>query len=152
MLLPGETRVVSRANKKLDAELAQLETMSPAQLKALWPTHFDTPAPSVIAGVLRRLLAQRIQERRLGGIPPRVFRALERCAEQGSPRPAVAAFEVTPDTMFIREWNDRTITVEASAEGFVWEGQQYRSLSHIAREVTGAQWSGPRFFGLTSHA
>jgi hypothetical protein len=54
-------------------------------------------------------------------------------------------------TRLVREWNGRTITVEVSDSGFVHAGRSWRSLSEIARHVTGAHWSGPRFFGLTSH-
>jgi hypothetical protein len=49
----------------------------------------------------------------------------------------------------VREWNGQTIAVEVRADGFWWKDQLWRSLSEIAREVTGAHWSGPRFFGLT---
>lgn len=51
-------------------------------------------------------------------------------------------------TRLIREWNGQTIAVEVVEGGFVWNDRTYRSLSEIAREVTGAHWSGPRFFGL----
>ena len=53
-----------------------------------------------------------------------------------------------PGTRLVREWNGRTYHVEVVADGFVWNGRTHRSLSAIAREITGAQWSGPRFFGL----
>ena len=62
-----------------------------------------------------------------------------------SPRRNVA---LSPGTRLIREWNGRTIAVEVREDGFVWEDRTYRSLSEIARAVTGAHWSGPRFFGL----
>jgi hypothetical protein len=58
---------------------------------------------------------------------------------------------LTPGTRLIREWNGRTIAVEVRDDGFVWNDQSYRSLSQIAREVTGAHWSGPRFFGQHRH-
>ncbi|MXO72851.1 DUF2924 domain-containing protein [Altererythrobacter buctensis] len=52
------------------------------------------------------------------------------------------------DTRFVRSWNGRTVSVEAQTDGFVFEDRYYQSLSAIAREVTGTNWSGPRFFGL----
>jgi len=140
---------MSRKREKLNADLVALATMSPAQLKAVWPSHFETPAPSVVSGVLRRLLAHRVQERRLGGLPTKILRELKRCAAEGQATAPSPPLEVTPGTRFLREWNGRTIAVEALEEGFIWEGLKYGSLSEIAREVTGAHWSGPRFFGLT---
>jgi hypothetical protein len=53
-----------------------------------------------------------------------------------------------PGTRLVREWNGRTYHVEVTKNGFVWNGKTHRSLSVIAREITGAQRSGPRFFGL----
>ncbi len=51
-------------------------------------------------------------------------------------------------TRLVREWNGRMHVVEVTENGFVWDGKSYRSLSAIARRITGAHWSGPRFFGL----
>ena len=53
-------------------------------------------------------------------------------------------------TTLIREWHGRTHTVSVTAEGFDYEGRRYSSLTSIAREITGAAWSGPRFFGVTA--
>ncbi len=55
-------------------------------------------------------------------------------------------------TRLVRSWNGRTIEVLVSEHGYTWEDRSYRSLSHIAREVTGTAWSGPRFFGLEANA
>ena len=55
-----------------------------------------------------------------------------------------------PGTRLVREWNGRTHVVEVVDKGFIWEGDRHRSLSAIARAITGARWSGPRFFGVTS--
>ncbi len=133
---------------KLDDRLSALATMSPTQLRKEWGD--EPPAPDVTAALLRRLLAQRLQERRHGALPALVARELERRAS-GDPQPLQLrrARALTPGTRLIREWQDRTIAVEVTDNGFVWEQQRYRSLSQIAREVTGAHWSGPRFFGLT---
>ena len=58
---------------------------------------------------------------------------------------------LSPGTRLIREWNGRTIAVEVLEEGFHYEKRTWRSLSEIAKAVTGAHWSGPRFFGLKRH-
>ena len=56
--------------------------------------------------------------------------------------------EAQPGARLIRDWNGSTHTVDVVEDGFVWNGERYRSLSAIARAITGARWSGPRFFGL----
>lgn len=98
-------------------------------------------------------MAQRLQEKRYGALPLMVVRELERVASA----PALASLggptrkdiALTPGIRLIREWNGRTIAVEVTGDGtFLWNDQSYGSLSEIARVVTGAHWSGPRFFGL----
>ncbi len=137
---------------KLDDRLTALAVMSPAQLREAWEAAHDAAPPSVGRVLLRRLLAQRLQEKRHGGLPALVIRELERAAQRGlnvpspAPRP-----ELTPGTRLIRDWNGTTIAVEVIEGGFSWEGKNWRSLSQIAREVTGAHWSGPRFFGLAAN-
>jgi hypothetical protein len=59
---------------------------------------------------------------------------------------------LTAGARLIREWNGQTIAVEVRPDGFWWQEKAWRSLSEIAREVTGAHWSGPRFFGLNRRA
>jgi hypothetical protein len=131
---------------KLDNQMAALAAMSPTQLRE-WGA--EPPAPGVTAALLRRLLAQRLQERRHGALPALVARELERRASgESQPLQPRRPRALTPGTRLVREWQGRTIAVEVSDNGFVWEQQQYRSLSQIARKVTGAHWSGPRFFGL----
>lgn len=139
---------------RLDRELAALVTMSPMLLRERWAAVMGGDggsAPSVPPALLRRLLAQQLQEKRHGRLPLLVARELERiAASAGSdvaepPRPAVT---LSPGTRLIREWNRQTIAVEVTDAGFIWNDRLYRSLSEIARAVTGAHWSGPRFFGL----
>jgi hypothetical protein len=57
-----------------------------------------------------------------------------------------------PGSVLLREWNGLTYSVEVTPEGYVLEGQSFRSLSGVARRITGANWSGPRFFGLKQRA
>lgn len=135
---------------RLDKALTALATMSPAQLQEKWVEVNPGPPPTVPTPLLRRLLAHRLQEKRHGGLPLLVARELERLGNVGSaaPEPARKSVVLTPGTRLIRDWNGRTIAVEVREDGFFWEEQTYRSLSEIARSVTGAHWSGPRFFGL----
>jgi len=137
---------------KLDEEIAALAEMAAAQLRDRWEELEGSPAPAFGASLLRRLLAQRMQERRHGGLPPMVRRELLRIAAgEQAPSPARPRPQLTPGTRLVGEWNGRTITVEVSDSGFQHGGRNWRSLSEVARHVNGAHWSGPRFFGLTGH-
>ncbi len=131
----------------LSKRLTALATLSLAQLRGEWSAVGDDEPPAVPADLLRRLLAQRLQEKRFGGLPVAVERELTRIAagaEGASFRPAAV---LRPGARLVREWQGRNIVVDVGDDGFAWEGRTYRSLSSIAREVTGAHWSGPRFFG-----
>jgi hypothetical protein len=99
------------------------------------------------------LLAQKLQERRYGGLPAVVRRELARIAAGDQPtgvRPLTKK-SIKPGTRLLREWQGRSIQVVVAEDGFLWENRRYRSLSEIAREVTGVRWSGPRFFGLNTN-
>ena len=137
---------------RLEKDLAALETMSPLHLRERWAAAVTEDAPAVPTALLRRLLAQRLQEKRHGKLPLLVARKLERAVTTAAKKEASKLSRrnvaLTPGTRLIREWNGKTIAVEVTEADFVWKDRRYRSLSEIAREVTGAHWSGPRFFGL----
>jgi hypothetical protein len=86
----------------------------------------------------------------LGGLQPELRRQL--CAIAGRPRdggnPALAAPRLKPGTKLLRDWRGHTHEVLVVDQGFVWQQVRYRSLSEIARAITGTRWSGPVFFGL----
>ena len=141
----------SRGEARVAADLARLGALSPAGLRSEWKTLTGLDAPRVGTGLLRRLVAQRLQEKRLGAVPAMVVRELERMASSDAPPTAPRTpTRLAAGARLIREWQGRTIAVLTTEDGFDWEGRSYRSLSQIAREVTGAHWSGPRFFGLTA--
>ncbi|MFD0979936.1 MULTISPECIES: DUF2924 domain-containing protein [Roseobacteraceae] len=130
--------------------VADLETMDRAALIAAWTEIFDTQVPKGLSrSFLRRFLATEIQTRRSGGLPARVRKALMQSDDLGR-RSKTAKLE--PGSRLLREWNGVTHVVEVTEDGFRWNGQSWRSLSVIAREITGAHWSGPRFFGLNRKA
>ena len=128
-----------------------IETMDRAALLAAWSETFGSPAPKGISRTfLRRFLAYEVQVQQSGGLPKRVVTALMRPARQiqlKTPSPALK-----PGGRLLREWNGVTHVVDVTDGGFVWKGETWRSLSAIAREITGAHWSGPRFFGLNGKA
>ena len=135
---------------RLEKDLIALATMLPAQMAERWAEFDNGAVPTVPPALLRRLLAQRLQEKRYGKLPLLVARELDQAIAR-EPRAAVPSPKrIAPSigTRLIREWNGQTVTVEVIERGFSYDGQVYRSLSEIAREVTGAHWSGPRFFGL----
>lgn len=127
--------------------------MNAAQLGDLWTRLAESPVPNVPSGLLRRFVAQRLQEKRHRGLPALVSRELDAIADAGAgaasryrPVPPVI---IRPGTRLIREWNGKTIAVTAAEQGFEYDGKHFSSLTQIASEVTGTHWSGPRFFGVT---
>jgi hypothetical protein len=138
---------------RIDDELDALASLSPTQLKERWRAVQGSPPPSVPTSLLRRLVAQCLQERRYGALPALVGRELARLGQGGvAAEPVRQRIQLTPGTRLVREWNGRTISVEVVDAGFSYDDRTWRSLSEIARHVTGAHWSGPRFFGLTANA
>ena len=138
---------------RLQEELAGLASLSPVQLREKWEIMEGSTPPSVPPSLLRRLVAQRLQERRHGALPALVARELARIGREGPSTDLVRSrVELAPGTRLVREWNGRIISVEVEQAGFSYADRTWRSLSEIARHVTGVHWSGPRFFGLTSNA
>lgn len=135
---------------RLADELAELESMTAAQLHNRWSAFSDCPPPNVALPLLRSLVAYRLQERREGKLPAMVRRELTRLARSGDDTAPAARQKLSPGARLLREWNGQTLLVEVLETGFRFQGREWNSLSEIARHVTGTPWSGPRFFGLTS--
>lgn len=140
---------------KVDTIIAAMPAMQRSEVEAQWNKLGAGEAPRLPDPLLRRLTAQVLQERRYGDVPAIIRRELARLAEvtpeaAKKSRPPVMPIRLSDGTRLIREWNGRTIEVLVRDDAFEWEGRTYKSLSHIAREVTGAHWSGPRFFGMRS--
>ena len=135
------------------ARLAALKTMSVNDLKAEWQILFDTPAPNNSRNFLESRLAYRIQELTFGGPDKQTRRLLDLLADEVNgtlTRKARIADPRNPvvGTKLIREWEGVPQTVTVLKEGFEWGGKRYKSLSAVARTITGTQWNGYRFFGL----
>lgn len=139
---------MKKALDKVKTEIATLAAMPLAELQNRWVDVEASASPNLPASLLRRLLAHRLQERRLGGLSATVVRELQRTGRGDAPSSQRQAVPLTPGARLVREWNGQTIAVEVREDGFWWKEQSWRSLSEIACEVTGAHWSGPRFFGL----
>lgn len=136
----------------LHTKLNALATMSPVQLKQFLSDLSGIDLPYASPSLLQHLIAHQLQEKALGKLPAYIERRLDRIGGNGhADAPATSRRgPILPGTRFVREWNGKTIAVTATEGGFEWESENYRSLSEIARKVTGAHWSGPRFFGLTA--
>jgi hypothetical protein len=137
---------------RLDDQLDELARASSSSLRQHWRTMFRSPAPDMPPDLLRRAIASRLQERVHGGLAPSAMKTITTLqaslARDGGA--ATLAPSLKPGTRLVREWHRRTYHVLVCDEGFEFEQRRYRSLSQIAREITGAAWSGPRFFGLKS--
>jgi hypothetical protein len=130
--------------------VAEIETMERAALLAAWDQLFGSPVPKGLSQpFLRRFLAFEVQARQLGGLPRGFIASLDRRVAELEGR---ASPTVKPGGRLLREWNGATHVVEVTDAGYVWNGQTWSSLSAVARAITGARWSGPRFFGLREGA
>lgn len=109
-----------------------------------WRDAFGRPPPKYLSPqFMKRVLICDLQNKELGGLSADPERRLKRIASGKTP-PAKAK----PGSHLVREWNGRTYQVEVVNGGYVMDGKSWRSLSAIARHITGAHWSGPRFFGV----
>ena len=136
-------------SKNLPAALTILEGAERAVLLDRWRNLIGAPPPKNLSlPFLRRALAFELQCRALGGPKARTIADLGRIAAGSASRAAVGT-KLRPGAKLVREWQGRTWTVEVIDCGFLMGGEQYSSLSAIARKITGSRWSGPRFFGLT---
>ena len=137
---------------KIEEEIAGLGDLSRTDLIDRWVALHRSPPPKGISrALLIRAVAYRVQIRRCGGLKPGTLRQLLKA--DGSIPVATSSKSpsrpnLKPGARLLREWNGKTHQVEVVETGFLWNDAHYRSLSAIARAITGARWSGPRFFGL----
>lgn len=136
----------------LQIEIGALAGLDTAALRLRWIELYSTPSQSRLSReVLIQAIAFRLQEQAFGSLSSATRAKLGR--SQASPDVARRRIDrsVKAGTRFIREWQGRTIDVTRDGSGsYLYLGRPYRSLSAIAREVTGTRWSGPAFFGLTA--
>ena len=119
-----------------------------ALLEAWRDTFPEVPPQRLSSPFLRRFIAFELQARRRGDLPKGFQKRLNAAI---APK-AKSSVALKPGGRLLREWNGATHTVDVIEDGFLFQGERYRSLSAIARAITGARWSGPRFFGLKDRA
>jgi len=145
-------KLPDKERQKLCAEIALLETLDVDQLRVRWKILYETEAPTRFSrDLLMRAVAYRMQERVLGGLKPATRRLLERlCQDARARRPLRVAHlrKLSPGALLIREWGGAKHQVTVLERGVMFRGKLYRSLSEVARVITGNRWSGPLFFGL----
>ncbi|SMQ64407.1 Protein of unknown function [Altererythrobacter xiamenensis] len=132
---------------RLEVRLDAIREMPLAELRSEWQAQVKSSAPNISVKLLRLGLAWKIQEKALGGLSRDAKRELSE-----DPRLAVttgSSRQLTSGTRLVRDWHGQGHSVTVLEEGFVYDGQHWSSLTAIARHITGAKWSGPRFFGLT---
>ena len=138
----------------IETELLRLSDMTLFELRSEWQRLHRSPPPMRLSrDLLVRGITYKLQERSLGGLSPALLRKIASINANIDPGAKEAKIAPPPivlkaGTRLIRQWHGVTHTVLVHTEGFEWSGKRYDSLSIIAREITGARWSGPRFFGL----
>ncbi len=133
------------------ARWAELGQMDRAALRVAWVDAFGDAPPHFLSMIfMRKALIWDAQCRAFGGLTTEVKRALKSAA--GGKQVRVPTPTIKSGTQLVREWNGRRYQVEVRDDGFVMNGDHYKSLSAIALQITGTNWSGPRFFGLNGRA
>jgi hypothetical protein len=139
----------------VNIDLGILEKSSRAELRAIWERELgDKPPLTLGRDILALAIAYARQERLNGGLSKPVAKELDRLlahtlrdGASGTPRSPAAPLPRT-GTIMVREWQGTTHHVTVVDGGFLWNGEIHRSLSGIARAITGTTWNGPRFFGM----
>ena len=137
---------------EVERQIAELVDRSTQDLRVAWrELHRTRPPEGLSRDLLIRALAHQLQEQTHGGVSRAQRRRLQRLAREfekgsGSSDPGIV---LRTGTTLVRQWRGHAHTVLVREDGFEYEGRHYRSLTVIAEKITGAHWSGPRFFGLT---
>jgi hypothetical protein len=150
--IPAASADHSRAAAELGKRLGALAELDYGELRVEWRRLYRTHPPKKMSRDLLELgVAWKLQEKALGGFGASVRRRLADLAQTMATRgDLVKARAVTlrPGARLVRQWHGETHQVVVLEDGYRWRGEHWRSLSAIARAITGTQWSGPRFFGL----
>lgn len=132
--------------------LERLSSMTASEVKAEWCRAFDRPVPPAFGtALMTRAIAARYQEKALGGMTKAELRQIDRQVRKDERHPrGVRAPTIKPGTWLSRTWHGEVHEVVVLDNGCEYRARRYRSLTAVAQHITGAKWSGPRFFGLHS--
>ncbi|WP_340586990.1 DUF2924 domain-containing protein [Erythrobacter alti] len=130
---------------KLDDQLQELEDLTKADLRDRWAKLTGRPVPKISEKLLRLALAYEIQAKALGGLPRKTRQRLDQVAAATTTQTK----DIRPGMRLAREFAGKVHVVSIGDNGEItWNGREWRSLSEVARAITGTRWSGPAFFGL----
>ena len=140
------------ADQDIETQIIELEALTTADLQIEWRRLYRaTPPTRLSRDLLIRGVAYRLQEQAHGGLSLAAKRRLHSLSEGADQRGGSATapgIALKPGTKLIREWQGHAHTISVLDDGFEYQGERYRSLSRIARRITGVHWSGPLFFGI----
>ena len=139
----------------LAREITGLQGLDMPALRQRWATLFgDDPSTNFGRGLLIRAIAYRLQEKASPGLKPATQRLLDRIADNRSKDEPldIPKSRASAGTVLIREWGGVSHRVTVLDSDVVYQGRRYKSLSEVARAITGSRWSGPLFFGLKGRA
>jgi hypothetical protein len=135
------------------AQIAALSNLPIAELWPVWDRFFSSRPINPNRAFIESRIAYKLQEEAFGGLDPALRRRLEAIGAKHSRiklRAKPREFDFAPGTILLREWGEREHRVTVTAEGlFEYDGRTFKSLTAVARHITGTHWSGPLFFGLT---
>jgi hypothetical protein len=139
----------------LEAEIDHLRSLGLEPLRREWHRLHHSKPPRISRDLLVRAIGYRLQELEHGGLGETTRRQLKKLAKMFRTTGRIVpgpVLSLKPGARLVREWHGRTHTVTVTEDGFEYAGTNYPSLTKIAKTITGASWSGPRFFGLPSPA
>lgn len=136
----------------LEAEIERLPALSLLELRNRWKILFGHSAPkSLRRNFLARAVAYQMQVAAFGGLSvgtKRRLREIANAIRKGDANSTLGSTRLRTGTQMIRQWQNTTHTVTAVADGYEWNGQTYKSLSAVAKAITGTNWNGFAFFGI----
>src|SRR5580698_5497296 len=134
--------------------LVTLPKLSKTELRELWEELFKTPpSPKLRGRLMIPILAYRLQELEFGSLSVKSrgrLRQLAKTFEANSSSTVSSIPTLKPGTRLVRQWGDQAHLVNVETSGYEYQGARYKSLSEVARLITGTRWSGPLFFGIKS--
>jgi hypothetical protein len=137
---------------EISTRLEELPHLRTAKLRTLWQKLFEKPVhPKLRREMMIPILAYRIQEKAYGGLKASTRKRLEKLAQEleRDPKAQLQAHQqIKTGTKLLRQWQGETHNVIVVDNGFDYRNKRFKSLSEIARQITGTRWSGPLFFGL----
>jgi hypothetical protein len=143
--------MASSDSPAIERELDRIRSLGLKELRFEWRRLYPSEPPQISRDLLILALGYRLQEVKYGGLGKSTRRKLQTMAKALRATGRVGAtpsLSLKPGARLVREWHGRTHTVTVTEDGFEYAGTSYLSLTKIAKKITGAHWSGPRFFGL----